>query len=182
MIKIIWKLEGLEMNKPIAKWPTCRSHFIMSFWASSEGTSLILDSILNTDLPCSDPISGKQKLTYITKPNQSVQHDFFRWINEIGLRLLRAFRLKSKVTSSTVLSSSCFFSSSRAWPIRCRACMITQTSSSTAKPGKPNKANTCSTYPLYHGFCSIFWSSLQDTSQDVDENFATEQINHTGES
>lgn len=155
----------------------------MSFWASSEGTSLILDSILNRDLPCSDPISGKQQqLMYVTKPNQSFEQDFFRWTNSIGLHLLRAFRLKSKVTSSTVLSSSCVFSSSRAWPIRCRACMITHINCFTAKPGKLDKVNTCSTYPLDHGFCPVFWSSLQDTSQDVDENVAIEQINHTGES
>ena len=39
-----------------------------------------------------------------------------------GFHSLRALRLKSKVTSSTVLASSCIFSSTSAWPIRCRAC------------------------------------------------------------
>lgn len=42
----------------------------------------------------------------------------------IGFHSRRALTLKSKVTSSTVLSSSCVFSSSNAWPIKCRACVV----------------------------------------------------------
>lgn len=33
----------------------------MSFWASREGTALILDNKRNTDWPCSEPVSGTEQ-------------------------------------------------------------------------------------------------------------------------
>lgn len=45
----------------------------MSFWASREGTALILDNKRNTDLPCSEPISGgeEKKYIYVVKISQN---------------------------------------------------------------------------------------------------------------
>lgn len=102
--------------------PTCRSHLIMSFWASREGTALILDNRRKSDLLCSEPISGSEQKNntdyevkyHRTTPLYSSENFYSLW----------ALRLKSKVTSSTVLLSSCVFSSSSAWPIKCRACVV----------------------------------------------------------
>lgn len=47
----------------------------MSFWASREGTALIFDNKRNTDLPCSEPISGReQKLILCCKIAKKKKH------------------------------------------------------------------------------------------------------------
>lgn len=154
----------------------------MSFCASREGKVLILDNKRNTDLPCSAPITEKEEQGfYFSKSNYTIskrqQSSFFH--------SQQAFRLKSKVTSSAVTSSSCDFSSSNAWPIRCSACVIKELILLLHlywEIDLGREKSECHLYPLDHGFRPVCWtvlcSSLQDVSQDVDHYVTAEELHY----